>query len=169
MIGLIFYGAIALWLFIALYLGRQIPQWFKLKPAWSWLFVPLVFFAPVADEIIGDLYMTHICNLDGGYSFSTSISSVSKARVEKLPMVRVWHFYSIDRYESIFIDVNTGNEFMREINYENNSGLLLRILGLGSISRTCNKHASMDGKGAGFDGYQTANKLNELLESEENK
>jgi len=52
MIGLIFFGAIALWMLLALNLGRKIPQWFKLKPEWSWLFVPLVFFMPVMDEVI---------------------------------------------------------------------------------------------------------------------
>ena len=52
MIGLMFFGAIGLWIFIAVVLGLKLPKWFKLKPAWSWLFVPLVFFAPVMDEVI---------------------------------------------------------------------------------------------------------------------
>ena len=52
MIGLMFFGAIGLWIFIAVVLGLKLPKWFKLKPAWSWLFVPLVLFAPVMDEVI---------------------------------------------------------------------------------------------------------------------
>jgi hypothetical protein len=52
MIGLMFFGAIGLWFVFAIYLGRKLPTWLKLKPAWSWLFVPLVFLMPVIDEVI---------------------------------------------------------------------------------------------------------------------
>lgn len=52
MIGLIFFGAIGLWILVAIYLGRKLPTWLKVNPKWSWLFVPLVFFAPVMDEVI---------------------------------------------------------------------------------------------------------------------
>lgn len=52
MIGLIFYGAIILWGILSLVLGSKLPKWFKLKPVWSFAFVPAVFFMPVADEII---------------------------------------------------------------------------------------------------------------------
>lgn len=52
MIGLMFYGAIGLWVLMAFYLGRKLPKWFNLKPAWAFLFVPLVFIAPVIDEVI---------------------------------------------------------------------------------------------------------------------
>ena len=52
MIGLMFLGAIVLWVFVAFMLGHKIPVWLKLKPIWAWLFVPLVFFAPVMDEVI---------------------------------------------------------------------------------------------------------------------
>ncbi|MGY0195975.1 hypothetical protein ACWA7J_12985 [Leptothrix sp. BB-4] len=52
MIGLLFFGAIGLWLMIALYLGCELPKWFGLNIAWAILFVPLVFFVPVIDEVI---------------------------------------------------------------------------------------------------------------------
>ncbi len=52
MIGLMFFGAIALWALVAFYLGRKLPTWFRLKPQWAWLFALLVFFAPVMDEVI---------------------------------------------------------------------------------------------------------------------
>jgi hypothetical protein len=52
MIGLIFYSAIGLWLLVAFFLGVMLPHWLKLKPAWAWLFVPLMIFAPVMDEVI---------------------------------------------------------------------------------------------------------------------
>jgi len=52
MIGLLFFGAIGLWLLVAFYLGVKLPQWLKLKPVWTWLFVPLMIFAPVMDEVI---------------------------------------------------------------------------------------------------------------------
>ncbi len=52
MIGLLLFGAIGLWLMIALYLGCELPKWFGLNMAWAILFVPLVFFAPAIDEVI---------------------------------------------------------------------------------------------------------------------
>lgn len=52
MIGLLFIGAIGIWLLVACFLGVKLPQWLKLKPAWAWLFVPLMIFAPVMDEVI---------------------------------------------------------------------------------------------------------------------
>ena len=52
MIGLMFLGAIVLWVLVSFMLGHKIPVWLKLKPIWAWLFVPLVFFAPVMDEVI---------------------------------------------------------------------------------------------------------------------
>ncbi|WP_102661743.1 hypothetical protein [Herbaspirillum sp. BH-1] len=52
MIGLLFFGVIGLWGLISLYLGIKLPKWFKFKSGWSFLFVPLLFFAPVIDEVI---------------------------------------------------------------------------------------------------------------------
>jgi hypothetical protein len=52
MIGLMFYGVIGIWIIVAIYLGLKLPQWFKLNGAWAWLFVPLMIFAPVMDEVI---------------------------------------------------------------------------------------------------------------------
>jgi hypothetical protein len=55
MIGLLFFGAIALWALIALVLGVKLPEWLRIQRyrlPWTVVCVVLVFFAPVADEII---------------------------------------------------------------------------------------------------------------------
>ncbi len=54
MIGLLFFGVIGLWIAFAIGLGIMLPKWLKLKwpAAVSVLLVPLIMFAPVADEVI---------------------------------------------------------------------------------------------------------------------
>ncbi len=55
MIGIFFFGAIALWALIALVLGVKLPEWLRIQRyrlPWTVVCVVLVFFAPVADEII---------------------------------------------------------------------------------------------------------------------
>ncbi|UIN22212.1 hypothetical protein [Herbaspirillum frisingense] len=52
MTGLLFFGVIGLWGMISLYLGIKLPKCFKLRSGWSFLFAPLLLFAPVIDEVI---------------------------------------------------------------------------------------------------------------------
>ncbi len=64
MIGLLFFGAIALWGAIAIALGIKLPKWLgiqRYRPLWTVVLVPLVFFAPVADEIIAYPQMKALC------------------------------------------------------------------------------------------------------------
>ena len=64
MIGILFFGAIAVWALIALVLGVKLPEWLHIqryRPAWAVVFVVLVFFAPVADEIIAYPQMQVLC------------------------------------------------------------------------------------------------------------
>lgn len=64
MIGLLFFGAIALWGLIALTLGTKVPKWLgiqRFRTLWAVVIVPIVFFAPVADEIIAWPEMQALC------------------------------------------------------------------------------------------------------------
>jgi hypothetical protein len=64
MIGLLFFGAIALWGVIAIALGIKLPKWLgiqRYRVLWSVVLVPLIFFAPVADEVIAYPQMQALC------------------------------------------------------------------------------------------------------------
>jgi hypothetical protein len=63
-IGLLFVGAIALWGLIALALGIKVPKWLgiqRYRTLWVVVIVPMVFFAPVADEIIAYPQLMAMC------------------------------------------------------------------------------------------------------------
>jgi hypothetical protein len=67
MIGILFFGIIAIWALIALALGIKLPKWLRIqryRPLWATVFVALVFFAPVADEIIAYPQMQALCKHD---------------------------------------------------------------------------------------------------------
>lgn len=73
MIGLIFFGAIALWGAISVVLGSKLPNWFGIQRCrilWTGTFTVLVFFIPVADEIIAYPQMKALCEQDRSFRFS---------------------------------------------------------------------------------------------------
>jgi len=66
LIGLLFFGALILWAIIALTLGIKLPKWFGAnrpitRVLASVVLAPLIFFAPVADEIIAYPQMYKLC------------------------------------------------------------------------------------------------------------
>lgn len=77
MIGLMFFGAIALWfavaIAIALGLGHLLPE----RPWRSMVkiaLIPFVFFAPVADEIIAWPQMRELCKGTGRFEFGPGMN-----------------------------------------------------------------------------------------------
>ncbi|GLS13351.1 hypothetical protein [Hydrogenophaga electricum] len=64
MIGLMFYGAILLWLAFAVFWALKLPKWLRIKKypkPWSILFGVLIFFLPVTDEIIAYPQYVALC------------------------------------------------------------------------------------------------------------
>lgn len=73
MIGLIFFGAIALWGAISVVFGSKLPNWFGIQRCrilWTGTFTVLVFFIPVADEIIAYPQIKALCEQDRSFRFS---------------------------------------------------------------------------------------------------
>ena len=132
MIGLIFFGAMGLWFMAAIYLGRKLPQWFKLKPAWSWLFVPLVFFAPVVDEFIGRWQFNQLCEKEAVIWLSPDWKNVQAAKAVRHPFVHAsWTFIPIEIQRSVYVDAETGQPFMSKTGLHTKGGLLLGTFGVG--------------------------------------
>lgn len=63
MIGVSFLLVIVLWTMTAYYLGTRLPRWakFKHRVLWTWVLVPVLFFLPVADEIIAWPQLKMLC------------------------------------------------------------------------------------------------------------
>jgi exosortase/archaeosortase len=71
MIGLIFLSVFIIWILFSVYIGIKIPIWCKSKhpKTMALLCIPLVFFAPVADEIIAYPQMMALCSDAGKYVY----------------------------------------------------------------------------------------------------
>lgn len=70
MIGLMFYGAILLWLAFTVFLALKLPRWLGIKKhlkLWSILFGVLIFFLPVLDEVLAYPQIRHLCRGVGDY------------------------------------------------------------------------------------------------------
>ncbi len=88
MIGLLSFGAIALWGVIALALGIKIPNWLEIRryrPLWTVVLVPLVFFTPVADEIIAYPQLKVLCKGVGDFEFDQQ--TATGRTVSKYPTI----------------------------------------------------------------------------------
>ncbi|WP_460488827.1 hypothetical protein [Curvibacter fontanus] len=65
MIGILFFGAIAIWAWVALALGSKLPRWLgitRYRTAFGFVFALLVFVTPVADEIIAYPQLKALCS-----------------------------------------------------------------------------------------------------------
>ncbi len=133
MIALLFYGAIALWALLAIYLGCKFPRWFKLKQAWTLLFTPLVFFAPVVDEVIGRWQFKQLCEEEAVIWLSPNWKSVEAVRdaSPELFSEAEWTVISIKIQHEKLVDAKTGQPFMLYSALHTNGGFVLDKLGAG--------------------------------------
>lgn len=131
-IGLLFFGSIGLWWLIALYLGIKLPKWSNLKTGWSFLFVPLVFFLPVWDEVIALPQMWFLCRKFDGYHYKFAVGMD-----EKTAAGRTVYFdeksFPVDIFPSTidaekgdyrYIDVDTGETIFSSYSYSVHRGWL---------------------------------------------
>lgn len=133
MIGLMFCGALGLWFVFAIYLGRKLPIWCNLKPVWSFLFVPLVFFAPVLDEFIGRWQFNQLCEKEAVIWLSPNWKGVEAVRNVSSSFFSnaSWTFIPIQIQPLEYVDASTGQPFMSYSALHTKGGLLLGTFGLG--------------------------------------
>lgn len=80
MIGLLFFGAIALWALVALVLGIKLSDWLCIQRnrlPWTVVCVTLVFFAPVADEVIAWPQMQSLCASSSSIELAKGMNEAS--------------------------------------------------------------------------------------------
>jgi hypothetical protein len=132
MIGLMFLVIIGFWIMTSIFIGRRLPRWLKLKPVWSWLFIPLVFFAPVMDEAIGRWQFARLCDREAVVWLSPNWQSVQAARSSRYPIIDAGLTFIPIRIQRVeHVDAATGLPFMSYIGFHTSGGLLLGRLGLG--------------------------------------
>lgn len=76
MIGLLFFGVLILWAIIAITLGLKLPKWLRIQRftmLWIIVISVLIFFAPVADEIIAWSQMNKLCKSVTGFQFAAGV------------------------------------------------------------------------------------------------
>jgi hypothetical protein len=116
MIGLMFLGVFALWVWLAIYLGLKIPKWFgwKWKNAISALLIPLFFAAPFVDEVVGMRQFKQLCKERDVVNLSPEASQVKRAKSADLPIVELSGYWiAIQSQPVAYIDIDTGKQFMR--------------------------------------------------------
>ena len=113
MSGLFFLLVLALWFLITVWLGTKIPKWFGLtryRKTVSVLLVLLIFFAPVADEIIAYPQMQAMCRA-GRYELAVAENEAYGRMIyytSRTTQDTLWpHTVVIARREVRYIDATT--------------------------------------------------------------
>jgi hypothetical protein len=132
MIGLMFFGAIALWGLIAIGLGLWLTKF--VRASWSGfaalLFIPLVFFAPVADEIIALPQMKALCEqvngleladgMDEKKAYGRTVYTKSSTTSEALWPSSI----KVARKKYFYVDATTKEPILQGVMFEPISGML---------------------------------------------
>ena len=121
MIGIFFFGSIALWALIALVLGVKLPEWLRIQRyrlPWTVVCVVLVFFAPVADEIIAWPQLQGLCKDAGRYLFlnGQTEKSVSGRTVKSnsfFKTILLSESVRVQMSEDIMTDATTKEDILR--------------------------------------------------------
>jgi hypothetical protein len=133
MIGLLFIIVFVVWVASAFYFGRAIPRWLGLNPTWSFLFVPLAFIAPIADELIGRWQFKRLCEKEAVVWLNPNWKSVKAVRNVSPDSSEPVHGTVIPiRIQRLaYIDAETGQSVMTYSAVHTKGGMLLGKVGLG--------------------------------------
>ena len=134
MIGLSILGALGIWLIVAIFFSKKIPQWLGLvknKVVMSVVLFPLIVVTPIADDLIGMWQFRQLCKKDAVITLSPDWESVRKAiridlpRIEsKNTMIRIYG------HAVQYKDVETGRIFLTSQWFATSGGFLRRHSGL---------------------------------------
>lgn len=122
MIGLLFYGAILLWLFFAIFMALKLPNWLNITRhlnAWSIAFGVLIFMLPVWDEVIAYPQIKYLCREGGDYKFVSPMNA-EKAQGRQIYSASregaVWGIFpstvEIKRHEQWYRDAVTKEDIL---------------------------------------------------------
>lgn len=113
MIGIFFLVAIGLWAWIAWKLGTKIPQWFgatRFRTVASVVLVPLIFVAPVVDEVIAYPQLQEMCHR-GGYELAMNEKDAYGRKIyytlRKIPHTLWPSTVVVEKIEIVYVDSTT--------------------------------------------------------------
>jgi hypothetical protein len=133
MIGILFFGTIAIWAFVALTLGIKLPKWLRIqryRALCASVFVVLIFFAPVADEIIAYPQMQELCQSMKPYQLATGMDekaaygrTVDQAGEDVL--FSLWpHTIHVRKVNVVYVDATTREPILSRSWFEPMRGML---------------------------------------------
>jgi hypothetical protein len=135
MTGLFFLFGICLWIVAAIMISKNIPHWLgitKHGAVISVLLFPLIFVAPIADELIGRWQFNRLCEREAVVTLSPDWERVKAARDNDDPIVGIDGYVIPIRVQRVeFVDANTGKPFLTYKGFHTYGGLLFGRLGLG--------------------------------------
>ena len=133
MTALIFLVALGLWLFTAIKLSQKIPRWLGLtKDGISLMIFPLVFLAPIADELIGRWQFNRLCEREAVVTLSPDWEKVKRARERDIPIVTLdGYFIRILSQHVEYFDADTGKNFLTNQAFHSYGGFLAYRMGMG--------------------------------------
>lgn len=142
MIGILFFIVIGIWFYVAARICSWIPK--RMGLAWrfhnavSLLAFPLVFTAPVADEIIGQWQFHRLCEREAKVILSPDWEIVKRAKKKSTPNATVGGaIIPINMQQAEYTDLDSGNIFLSYKAFHTHGGLLRRnFFGLG-LSNSC--------------------------------
>jgi hypothetical protein len=114
MIGLMFLGIFALWIWFAVYVGLKIPKWF----GWKWkylisaLLIPLIASAPFVDEVVGMRQFKQLCKERDVVNLNPEASQVKRAKGAYGPAVELpGYWITIQLRPTMYTDIDSGKTF----------------------------------------------------------
>jgi hypothetical protein len=128
-IGLLFLGALILWLLFMGYLTVKVPRWLRLKGPVKWLarllLVPLLAVVPFVDHIVGMRQFERLCEEKAILRVFPNADQVKRAKVrfsDSHPLPG--YLINISTSRSEYIDLDTGQVFMTWDNFNTRGGLI---------------------------------------------
>ncbi len=136
MIGLLFFGAIGVWLLFTVYLTVKVPRWLGLQGPVKWLarllLVPLLLVGPLADHIIGMRQFEKLCAEEGRLQISPAAANTKRAKGLSEPMERLEGYaIPIDRQVRQIIDIDTGEQIAQYKYFSTPGGVIGKLPQMG--------------------------------------
>ncbi len=138
MIGLLVLGALVLWLIIAIFLSKKIPQWFgviKHKTVIGLLIFPLIVVMPIADDLIGMWQFRQLCKIEAIVILSPDWKNVKRAK--RIDLNNIYYSNTIIPVTGVggqYIDLDTNQVFLKSRSLFTKGGIVRRFSGLEGVS-----------------------------------
>lgn len=138
MIGLLFFAFLGIWLVAAIVISVLITKWLgvsKHRGVIGMALFPIVFCAPIADDLIGMWQFRQLCEKEAVVTLSPDWKRVKRAAWVDLPVDYYNHkIIPITGQSGQYINLDSNQPFMVTRSLFTQGGFLRRFIGLGNGS-----------------------------------